>query len=52
MGARTPRLLFTATLGAAIAVWAAHPLPVAGQASANSDEDRQLLSPLDHGLAG
>jgi hypothetical protein len=51
MGARTPRLLFTATLGAAIAVWAAHPLPVAGQASANSAEDRQLLGTWKLNLA-
>ena len=51
MGARTPRLLFTATLGAAIAVWAAHPLPVAGQTSANSDEDRQLLGTWKLNLA-
>ena len=51
MCARTPRLLFTATLGAAIAVWAAHPLPIAGQASANSDEDRQLLGTWKLNLA-
>jgi len=43
MCAHTSRLLVTGTLGVVIAVWAAHPLPVAGQASANSDEDRLLL---------
>jgi hypothetical protein len=51
MCARTPRLLFAATLSAAIAVWAAHPLPIAGQASANSDEDRLLLGTWKVNLA-
>src|SRR6266581_2225177 len=50
MCARTPRLL-AATLSAAIAVWAAHPLPIAGQASANSDEDRLLLGTWKLNLA-
>ena len=43
MCARTTRLLFTALLGGAISVWAAHPMPVPGQSSATSDEDRLLL---------
>lgn len=43
MCARTPRLLITATLGAAIAVWAAHPSPALAQNAAGSDEDQLLL---------
>jgi hypothetical protein len=51
MCARTTRLLFTALLGGAIGVWAAHPLPVAGQSSASSDEDRLLLGTWKLNLA-
>ena len=51
MCARAPRLLFTATLGAAIAVWAAHPVSVGGQASGNSAEDRLLLGTWKLNLA-
>ena len=49
MGARTPRWLVSATL--AIAVWAAHPIPGAGQAAASSDEDRLLLGTWTLNLA-
>ena len=43
MCARTPRLLITATLGAAIAVWAAHPSSARARNAAGSDEDQLLL---------
>src|SRR5258708_29085083 len=51
MCARTPRLLFTALLGGAISVWATHPLLVAAQSSARSDEDRLLLGTWKLNLA-
>ena len=43
MCARTSRLLFATAFCAAIAVWAAHPLPVTAQAATATDEDRLLL---------
>ena len=51
MSARAPRLLFTALLGGAMSVWAAHPLLVATQSSAKSDEDRLLLGTWKLNLA-
>ena len=43
MCARLLRLLSTMVLGGVIAVWATHPLPVAGQSRGEIDEDRMLL---------
>ena len=51
MCARTTRWLFTALLGGAISVWAAHPLPIGAQSSAKSDEDRLLLGTWKLNLA-
>ena len=43
MCAHTRRLFLTAMLGGVIAPWITNPLPITGQSSPTSDEDRLLL---------